>query len=112
MRTKETLLAFEDITLLSQYLYMDEKHSVTFNNGVADLRIRMTDNLSVMCKNLRFTESSEFNWTEYFTPESCLNIIEILKTMPPEEYKKPFNNRWEEIKSVTSFNLALNRNDR
>lgn len=111
MRTKETLLAFEDISLLYQYLYMDEKHMVTFNNGVTDLTIRMTDNLSIMCKNLRYPESPEFNWTEYFTPESCINIIEILKTMPAEEYKESFVNRWEEIKSITSFNLALNRNN-
>ena len=111
MRSRETLMAIESITLLYQYLYMDENHSITFNNGVTDLTIHMTDNLSVMCKNLRYPDLPESDWTENFTPHNCLNIIEILKTMPVEEYKEPFENRWEEIKSITSFNLALNRNN-
>ena len=111
MRSRETLMAIESITLLYQYLYMDENHSITFNNGVTDLTIHMTDNLSVMCKNLRYPDLPESDWTENFTPYNCLNIIEILKTMPAEEYKEPFENRWEEIKSITSFNLALNRNN-
>ena len=42
MRSRETLMAIESITLLYQYLYMDENHSITFNNGVTDLTIHMT----------------------------------------------------------------------
>lgn len=109
MRTKDTLMAMENIALLCQYLYMSEEHSITFNNGITDLTIRMADNLSVMCKNIRFQDLPESNWTDNFTPLNCLNIIENLKTMPAEEYKESFENRWEEIKSITLHNLALNR---
>ena len=112
MRTKDTLMAFEDIPLLYQYLYMNEEHSITFNNGITDLKIRMTDNLSVMCKNLRFPDLPELDWTENLTPNNCLGIIEYLKTIPAEEFKESFGNRWEEIKTVTLHNLALNRNNR
>ena len=31
MRTKDTLLEMNDIAILYQYLYMDEKHNITFN---------------------------------------------------------------------------------
>ena len=34
MRTKDTLLEMNDIAILYQYLYMDEKHNITFNNGL------------------------------------------------------------------------------
>lgn len=110
MRIKSTLLALRDISVLYQYLYMDEKHTITFNNGITDLTLRMTDGLSVLCKNQRFPNLPESNWTEEFTPANCLSIIEILKEMPPEEFKNlHFENRWEEIKTITHTDVSLNR---
>lgn len=111
MRTKDTLLALDELSVLCQYLYMSENHSITFNNGITDLRIRMTETLSIKCKNLSFPDLPEMNWTENFTPANCLGIIGKLKEMPAEEYKESFENRWEEIKSITLHNLALNRDN-
>lgn len=109
MRTKDTLLEMNDIAILYQYLYMDEKHNIIFNNGLTDLIIHMNESLSVMCKNLKFPDIPEMNWTENLTPANCLGIINILKGMPPEEYKNSIKNRWEEIKTITLTNLSLNK---
>lgn len=109
MRTKDTLLALNELSVLYQYLYMSEEHSITFNNGITDLEIHMTETLSVMCKNLRFPELPEMNWTENFTPANCMGIISRLKEMPAEEYKESFENRWEEVKTIALHTLALNR---
>lgn len=110
MRTKDVLFDFEKIPILFQYLYMSADNRITFNNGITDLRIRMTDGLEILCQNLSFPDVPETNFTsEISSPNQCLGIIEILENMPAEEYPQAFKNRWQEISDLTRANLSLNR---
>lgn len=108
MRSKETLLEFNDIAIFFQYLYIDEKNRITFDNGLTNLTLRMTDNLSIMCKNESFTDLPETDFSSELHPYNVLSIIDILKVQPPIEHPNHFNNRWEEIKNITQINLSLN----
>ena len=92
MRTKDELFMLGEVSTLLQYLFMSEKHTITFNNGLTDLQIRM-----------------ESNFNEQMTTLYMLGVIQILQNTPPVEFKNAFANRWEEIKQITLANLALNR---
>lgn len=109
MRTKDTLKEFSDIALLLQYLYMDENNTITVNNGLVDIKLRMDEDFKIFCKNMNFPDVPEMNWSENFTPSGCLGVIDKLKETPPAEYNEKFKNRWEEIKTITLHNMALNR---
>ena len=55
MRTKEHLLhTFNDVNILLQYLYMDEKHTITVSNGMTDLRIKLNEDFTAQAMNLSF----------------------------------------------------------
>ena len=41
MRTKDELFMLGEVSTLLQYLFMSEKHTIIFNNGLTDLQIRM-----------------------------------------------------------------------
>ena len=112
MRTKDNLFLLEEIPILLQYLYMDEKHNVTFNNGLTDLQIRMDEDFNIWCRNLQFPDIPELDFSGQMTTLYMLGVIQILQKAPPVEYKNSFKNRWEEIKHITLANLALNRNAR
>ncbi len=109
MRTKDELFMLGEISTLLQYLFMNKKHTITFNNGLTDLQIRMDANFNILCKNLQFPDIPESNFTEQMTVLYMLGVIQILQNTPPVEYKNAFTNRWEEIKQITLANLALNR---
>lgn len=98
MRTKNVLIDdFEDIKIFYQYLYLDPDHRITFSNGLIDLIIRMDDNLNILVKNKKFPDVPEIN-------------IDLLKEEPAIEYPRSrFENRWEEIKEITTANLSLNK---
>lgn len=109
MRTKEDLFSFNDVAIFFQYLYMDENHKITFNNGITNLTLRMTDNFGIACKNESFPDLPELSYTDSSHPRQILGIIEILKEQPPVEFPDSFVNRWQEIKFITGTQLALNR---
>lgn len=109
MRTKDNLFLLKEISILLQYLYMNEKHTVTFNNGLTDLQIRMDENFNVWCKNVQFPDIPESNFNGQMTTLYMLGVIQILQNVPPVEFENSFKNRWEEIKQITLANLALNR---
>ena len=109
MRTKDELFLLGDIGIMLQYLYISENHRITFNNGITDLQIRMDENFNIFCKNLNFPDVLESNFSPQMIPAYYLDVIQLLKNMPPEEHPKHFKNRWEEIKDITMMNLSLNR---
>ena len=109
VRTKDELFMLGEISTFLQYLYMSERHTITFNNGLTDLQIRMDTNFNILCKNLQFPDIPESGFTEQMTVSYMLGVIQILQSTPPVEYKNAFTNRWEEIKQITLTNLALNR---
>lgn len=109
VRTKDELFILGEVSTLLQYLFMSEKHTITFNNGLTDLQIRMDENFNILCKNLQFPDIPESNFNEQMTTLYMIGVIQILQNTPPVEFKNAFANRWEEIKQITLTNLALNR---
>ena len=109
VRTKDELFMLGEVSTLLQYLFMSEKHTITFNNGLTDLQIKMDENFNIWCKNLQFPDIPESNFNEQMTTLYMLGVIQILQNTPPVEFKNAFANRWEEIKQITLTNLALNR---
>lgn len=109
MRTVDTLLEFEDIPILWQYLYMSEDHFITVDNGVAKLEIRMRDNCSFHAKNLNFPDLPDLEYTDMMVIPNMLGIIDQLKNVPAIEFPSEFTSRWEEIKTVAIANVVQNR---
>ena len=109
MRTCDTLFEFEEIPILWQYLYMDPDNYITVDNGVTKLEIRMRDNCSFHAKNLKFPDLPDLEYTDMMVIPNMLGIIDQLKTIPPVEFKDRFKSRWEEIKTITLHNVALNK---
>ena len=108
MRTKTGLKDLNDVSTVYKYLYLSENNKITYNNGLTDLTIRMNDNYDILCKNESFPEIPETNFNEMFSVSYVLGMIEILKNQPATEHPSIFENRWEEIKTLTSADLALN----
>ncbi len=109
MRTKDELFLLGEVSTFLQYLFMSEKHTITYNNGLTDLKIRMNENFNILCQNLSFPDVPECDFTEQMTPLYMLGVIQILQETPPVEFKESFKSRWEEIKAITLANLALNK---
>lgn len=104
---KDDLFAIEDYTILMQYLALGYKIKV--NNGMADIEIWMEDVYKIKGLNLNFKDLPPYNYSEEMTLENViLGIIPQLKEQEPEEFKT-FENRWEEIKSITLETVALNK---
>lgn len=109
MRTKDELFMLGEVSTLLQYLFLSENHTITFNNGLTDLKIRMDENFNILCQNLSFPDLPESDFSEQMTPLYMLGVIQILQETPPEEFKESFKSRWDEIRQITLANLALNR---
>lgn len=108
MRTVSTLLELEEIPILWQYLYMNEDHFVTVDNGVTKLEIRMRENCTFHAKNLNFPDLPDLEYTDMMVIPNMLGIIDQLKNVPPVEFKD-FESRWEELRTITLANVVQNR---
>lgn len=110
MRTNDILLdGFNDIRTLQRYLYMSDEHYIEIENVIGvKLRIRMGENLHYYCKNMNFPDLPDACFSESMTNETMLGIIDQLKENPATEYPNSFKNRWDEIVSITSANVAQN----
>ena len=107
MRNKEMFLKFEEMKMLYQYLYMDEEHSILIKNAIdVPLSLRMNENGAILCKNMNFPEFEETNWTGNMTLQTVSAIIEQLKKTPSVELPEIVNNRWDEIKTIVSMEIA------
>lgn len=109
MRTKDKLMNFENMTILCQYLYMNEAHFITVDNGMAKIEVRMDKNYNFKAKNLNFPELPDLNWTDTMNIPNIISIVEQLKEVEPEIFKESYENRWEEIKNITLHNMTLNK---
>ena len=109
MRTTDTLFDMEEITILYQYLYMDENHYITVDNGLTKLEIRMCENGYFRAKNLKFPDLPDLDYTDMMTIFNMLGIIGQLKHSPAVEFPTCFTNRWEEIKTIVDTNVAQNK---
>lgn len=108
MRSKYGLKRLQDIALLFQYLYIDAEHRIVFNNGLTDLSLRMDEDYNIFCSNLGFPDIAEICWNDNIHPANCLDIIYRLMEQPAADFPNAYENRWEEIKSITKINLSLN----
>ena len=108
MRTVSTLLDLEEIPILWQYLYMNEEHFITVDNGMAKLEIRMRENGSFHAKNLNFPDLPSLEYTDMMVLPNMLGIIDQLKHVPPTEFKH-FESRWDEINTITLANVGQNK---
>lgn len=107
MRDKKILIdTFEDIKILYQYLYMDEENTITIKALFADMRIRMDDNGNFKALNLLYTDNPELDYSSSMNIQNLYSIIEQLKKQKSKTGF--FNSRWEEIKTLTLENVALN----
>lgn len=109
MRNVDTLLEFEDIIILYQYLYMDEDNFITVDNGVAKLEIRMNEHGYFHAKNLNFPDLPDLDYTDMMIIPNMLGIIDQLKNTEPVEFKTEFKSRWEEIKTIVQANVVQNK---
>lgn len=112
MRTTDTLFDMEEIPILWQYLYMSEDNYITIDNGVTKLELRMTENCYFHAKNLRFPNLPDMSYTDMMTIPNMLGIIDQLKHVPAVEFPTCFASRWEEIKTITTTNVAQNKMNR
>lgn len=104
---KDNLFAIEDYATLMQYLALGYK--IKINNGMAVIEIWMEDNYKIKGLNLNFGDLPPYNYETEMTLENVLlGIIPQLKKQEPEEFKT-FENRWEEIKTITLDTVALNK---
>ena len=108
MRNKDILQEFEDVTLLNQFLYMNEDNYVDYFNGITTLRIKMNEDCEYLAINLAFPNLKPLKCSNDMTINFIRNIIENLKKQEPILKNTRFQNRWEEIKDTTLANLSLN----
>lgn len=109
LRTRQRLLALDDLKTFCQYLYLDPTHQIQIVNAIGvTLTITMTDNYGFLVTNENFPELSPHPFTNEMTIPAILDMIEQLKTAPAILYPDQFSNRWKEIETITNMNLALN----
>ena len=109
MRTVDMLLDLEEIPILWQYLYVDEDHFVTVDNGVTKLEIRMRENGTFQAKNLNFPDLPDLDYTDMMIIPNMLGIIDQLKNAPAVEFPSSFSSRWEELRTIALTTVAQNR---
>lgn len=108
MRSKDILKEFEDVTILNQYLYMNEDNYIDYFNGITTLRIKMNEDCEYLAINLAFPNLKPLKCSNDMTVNFIRNIIENLKKQEPILKNTRFKNKWEEIKDTTLANLSLN----
>lgn len=109
MRTKDDLKKLDDVNIILKYLYIDKNNKITFNNGLANLTIRMNENFAILCKNENFPDLEETYFGETFSVSYAIALVELLKEQPPVEHPNLFTNRWEEIEMLTKTTIGLNK---
>lgn len=109
MRSIDGIKDLKDITTLLLYLYMEDGKTVTYNNGLTDMRIRMDDNFNIWGTNLKFPDLPDMNFNEQMTVPYMLGIINILKNTDPVEFPGSCESRWNEICTQVGIMMTLNR---
>lgn len=110
MRTKDMLFELEDITILLQYLYMDESNFIKippFNN-----EMYMDENFYMKLKVV--STGITVSYDDSISVNSLLGIIDYLKDT---EYDVElhqlrncgFRTEWDYIKTVTLANVGQNK---
>lgn len=88
---------------------MNKNHFIVIDSGVAKIGVRMDEDGYFKGKNSNFAELTELNLTDIMNIPNILTTISKLKTAEPDVFKDSFKSRWDEIKNITLYNIALNR---
>ena len=107
MRNKSDLKLMEEITILNQFLYMDENNYVEFKNGDFIRILKINENLDYIA-SIKNSSLIPLKVNSDMNIRVLGNIIEQLKEQKPFMIKTDFKSRWEEIKNITMANLAKN----
>lgn len=113
MREKEILQKLKDITILNQFLYISEDNFVEYNqDDGTTLEIRIDEDLDYISNYSKscgaLSHLVPLRVTNSMNLTTLIGIIENIKKQKPKMENTRFKNRWEEIESITSDNLALN----
>lgn len=110
MRDSVTLVeGMENVKILLQYLYMDERNHIIVKNVIdVPLKISMDEAGNFECINMNFPDLPPMKNYD-FPISSMLAAIEQMEEQPAAEFPERFENRWEEIKQLTLANVALNK---
>lgn len=108
MRTREVLVeGFEEVKTLMQYLYMDEENSIIITNDITQFKITLDEALDARWTNLSFPH---LGYTYHpMRLNEWLACVEQLKEQPSDCGYGNFSNKWEEIKTITLMQVALNK---
>lgn len=109
-RNKGGLRDIDDIAILLKYLYIDENACVIVENSIGlHLKIMMNEHLGLTKVLLDGAVKDQHPIEDNdMTPSVLHDVVSQLKEQPAAQFPERFKNRWEEIKTITSSNLALN----
>lgn len=108
VRDINNLFKFSEMTMLFQYLYLSEDNYIDIKNSTGvTLRLRMNDNMVILCQNMNFPDLPPSNWSEKMTINTVFFIIDQLKEAPAIKCPKRCENRWEEIESICKPHMSL-----
>lgn len=111
--TKDEWLELTDISIFYQYLALGK--TITFNNGIADLELKMdleSPFLPIYSKNLNYPDLKPLGYDDMLYLGNILGIIDYLKKQPSTINPKT-DSLWDEIKfNVTSTKLLNKYNKR
>lgn len=113
MREKETLQGIKEVTILNQFLYMNEDNFIEYNqDDGTTLEIRIDENLDYISNYSKscgaLSHLVPLKVTNSMNLSTLIGIIKNIKKQKPKMENTRFKNRWEEIESITLDNLALN----
>lgn len=100
---------FEDIKVLYQFLYQSEEHYIEIPSVTGSIiTLHMSQECRFIGKNSALPDIPEIDYTCDMSIPMLLQIIQELKNTPAIEFPKRFENRWEEIMTISNTNVALN----
>lgn len=112
-RRKDGLRDIDDIAILLKYLYMNEDAYVIVENSIGlHLKIMMNEHLGltkVLLDSLTGVRDQRLIEDNDMTPLVLSAVVSQLKEQSAEQFPEEFENRWEEIKTITLSNLAINK---
>ena len=110
MRCKDILLNnFDEIKVLQQYLYMNKEHYIVIKNKLGvPLQITLDNNLDYWCQVSNNLKAPKLRYNQDMDLNKHIYIIQQLKEQSAIKYPERFKSRWDEIKTITLENLAVN----
>lgn len=107
MRNKDNLKLMEEITILNQFLYMDENNYIEFRNGDFIRVLKINNNLDYIA-SIKNSSLIPLKVNSDMNIRVLGDIIEQLKEQKPFMKDTNFKSSWEEIKEITKANLYMN----